>query len=447
MKQSSNKAYAYLRFSILTLALFSFSACAQDSNSFDSSYSGSSSLPNMNAPQKDLRNKAISKRLKVKIFPHTFRKDNTHGVADYPHEVELKAQGLAILTEKLAPLYSTHVKIRRIEKKLEMTLDDGRKIQVEQASFSSTGRIQVIRKRNLDKTHHYEGEIKAIVHHNKILLINTIDIEKYLKGVVPKESVASWPMEALKAQAVAARTYAYYHLSISSNDVYDVDDTARYQVYGGASSEHKRTNRAILETSQEVLTHNGKVIVAFFHAYSGGRTEDSENIFPNFVPYCRAKDEIFTPEELREQLSSRSKWITGWTTDWYEKSELMAKFKSYRLTKKIFARFNQDQDFDMEEGEYNQAFDSVKNLYFTQGSEQVKLGFVKVRKALGTRVFPAYHFRLLQNDNNQIAFSGKGWGHHVGMSQWGAYMMAKKFAMSYRDILFHYYTDVELEVF
>jgi stage II sporulation protein D len=110
-----------------------------------------------------------------------------------------------------------------------------------------------------------------------VTVVNKVGLENYIRGVVPNESPASWPLEALKAQAVAARSYALG--TNSGNPVFDHYDTVASQVYGGYSSEHPRTNRAVARTAGEVLRNDGKVIVAYFHSTSGGHTENVENVF------------------------------------------------------------------------------------------------------------------------------------------------------------------------
>jgi stage II sporulation protein D len=114
-----------------------------------------------------------------------------------------------------------------------------------------------------------------------VTAVNRVELEKYIKGVVPLESPASWPIEALKAQAVAARSYA---LGTGGGPVFDHYDTTASQVYGGYSAEQAKTNRAVARTRGEVLRHRGKVIVAYFHSTSGGHTEDNENIFSGSTP-------------------------------------------------------------------------------------------------------------------------------------------------------------------
>jgi SpoIID/LytB domain protein len=115
-----------------------------------------------------------------------------------------------------------------------------------------------------------------------VTAVNRVELEHYVRGVVPLESPASWPIEALKAQAVAARSYALG--TNSGNPVFDHYDTTASQVYGGYSAEQATTNRAVARTRGEVLRYNGKVIVAYFHSTSGGHTENNENIFEGSTP-------------------------------------------------------------------------------------------------------------------------------------------------------------------
>ncbi len=120
-----------------------------------------------------------------------------------------------------------------------------------------------------------------------VTAVNRVELENYIRGVVPNESPGSWPLEALKAQAVAARSYALG--TNSGNAVFDHYDTTASQVYGGYSTEQAKTNRAVAQTRGEVLRYRGEVIVAYFHSTSGGYTENNENIFTGSepLPYIR----------------------------------------------------------------------------------------------------------------------------------------------------------------
>ncbi len=110
-----------------------------------------------------------------------------------------------------------------------------------------------------------------------LMTVNARPLESYLRGVVPSEMPASWPLEALKAQAVAARTYAWGRMF--KDRAWDVLPTAAHQVYGGYARERASTDQAILESAGVILTYNGKIVSALYHSTAGGHTENSEYAF------------------------------------------------------------------------------------------------------------------------------------------------------------------------
>lgn len=401
----------------------------------------SSSLPEPGLPMAIEVNKSFEKNIRVKVFPHDLRSDWVHGVPDDPRALTLKG---ALIVEGWQ---TESLKVRLDKDMLIATLDNGESIAQKRITVVSEDAISLIRKKNLDKSHSYRGNIELIARAGKILAVNTLDIEDYLRGVVPKESVSTWPLEALKAQAVAARTYAYYHLLTSKREHFDVDDTARFQVYAGESAAIQSTNLAIEESRSQVLTHKGKVIVAFFHAYSGGRTDSAKNIFGNIARYCLGNAEIFSREELKNELKPSSRWIVEWTTDWMKRGELMRKLKASSHSKALFKSFSANSSFEIFESKINPQFKSAKEISFKQNTKSASLYFTGIRKVLGWSNFPSYHFRLIENQEGMIAFKGHGWGHHVGLSQWGAFIMAKNYQKTYEEILYHYYHDVSLSIF
>ena len=126
----------------------------------------------------------------------------------------------------------------------------------------------------------YRGELRAVPEGGRLALVNVVDLEDYLRGVVPREIPAAWSDDAFTAvvaQAVAARSYAIATMSPTAK--YDVFDDDRSQVYGGVAGEDPRTTRAVARTRARVLTYRGAVITAFFFSTSGGRTESAANIF------------------------------------------------------------------------------------------------------------------------------------------------------------------------
>lgn len=134
----------------------------------------------------------------------------------------------------------------------------------------------------------YRGFLIIQNKNQKLTVINDVSMEDYLKGVVPSEMPSSWELEALKAQAIAARSYAIANLGKRASLGFDLKDTPEDQAYGGASAETGKTNSAVDETSGLVLTHNYKVVSAFYSASAGGHTVTSKQAWGNDLPYIRA---------------------------------------------------------------------------------------------------------------------------------------------------------------
>jgi len=138
------------------------------------------------------------------------------------------------------------------------------------------------------KSKWYRGYLIIQNKNKKLTLINEVDIEDYIKGVVPSEMPSGWELEALKAQAIAARSYALANLGKRASLGYDLKDTPEDQAYGGASAETSKTNKAVDETSGLVLTYNYKVVSAFYSASAGGQTVTAKEAWGNDVPYIRS---------------------------------------------------------------------------------------------------------------------------------------------------------------
>ncbi len=132
----------------------------------------------------------------------------------------------------------------------------------------------------------YRGNLIIQNRNGRLTVINDIDLENYLKGVIPSEMPASWDVEAHKAQAIAARSYALANLGKRASKGYDLEDTPNDQAYGGASAEKRGTTKAVNDTRGIVLTHNEKIISAFYTASAGGKTKTSN--WGGNVPYLRS---------------------------------------------------------------------------------------------------------------------------------------------------------------
>ena len=255
----------------------------------------------------------------------------------------------------------------------------------------------------------YRGRTRLVRQGQGITAINYVDIEQYLYSVVGAEAVASWPIEALKAQAVAARSYALYKRSTASNSLYDVDTTIGTQVYKGLDSEYLTTHEAVNGTNGQIMTYGGRVILAAFHSSSGGHTENVEDIWTNPLPYLRGVvdydqqspvfqwTKLFSPEEISTRLGTVGRIKT------------MIPEKTTPHGRVVTMRVIGDRGTTTVTGK-------------------------KLRKVLALR---STLFRVKTNGNN-IQVYGRGFGHGLGLSQWGAYSLAKQ-GVRYQQILGHYY--------
>ena len=134
----------------------------------------------------------------------------------------------------------------------------------------------------------YRGFLIIQNRNNKLTVINDVDLESYIKGVVPAEMPSTWEAEALKAQAIAARSYALANLGKRASMGFDLKDTPEDQAYGGASAETVKTNNAVDETSNLVLTYNYKVVSAYYSASAGGQSINSKDVWGSDLPYIRS---------------------------------------------------------------------------------------------------------------------------------------------------------------
>ncbi len=261
----------------------------------------------------------------------------------------------------------------------------------------------------------YRGSVRVVPAGKQLMAINHVDLEHYLYSVLGAEMSPTFPAEALKAQAVAARTYALYRSQSAQKKLFDVDSSQASQVYRGLSSEANTTQSAVNATLGQVMTYQGKPILAAFHAASGGHTENVEDIWSSPYPYLRG-----VPD-----------YDLG--TPGYEWSKL---FTPSDLSKSLKVSNVRTVEIDR-----TTPFGSVLSLKISGDTEQNLLG-KNVRTALKLR---SLRFTVTPTPAG-FMFKGLGYGHGVGMSQWGAYSLAQQ-GKKYTNILSHYYQGVELEKF
>ena len=277
----------------------------------------------------------------------------------------------------------------------------------------------------------YSGKINIVFRNNKIFVINVLGVEKYLNSVVGSEMPHKWHIEALKAQAIASRTYA---LKKTNNGLYDIDSTQTNQVYNGLESSTFKTRRAVRETRSLVITYKNKLINALFHSSSGGMTENSEEVWSDPYPY------LVTVKDF-DQKNPKIRWNKE-----VSKSEL----------KEIFPIIGGIQQIEVlnitETGR-------IKNLKITGTFGDKVITGKEFRSKLGLKstlfrptISEDFYDKKDLNNQSNIQFhpfliiSGMGAGHGVGMSQWGARYMADK-GYKANQILKHFYKGVKIKPF
>lgn len=260
----------------------------------------------------------------------------------------------------------------------------------------------------------YRGRVRLMRQGQRLIAVNQLNIEEYLYSVVGAEAVPNWPLDALKAQAVAARTYAIYKSTTSGNRFYDLDTTTKTQVYKGLESEYVSTHDAVDQTRGQVMTYNSKVILAVFHSSSGGHTENVEDVWNSPLPYLRGVVDY-------DQLSPVFQWNKTFTTT--QMSRLIGGIGTIRA-------------MVPERTTPNGRIVTMK-VVGTGGTKRVN--GIKLREVLGLR---STLFTVSEN-NGTFEVLGRGYGHGLGLSQWGSEYLATQ-GVSYDQILTHYYQNAQL---
>lgn len=244
------------------------------------------------------------------------------------------------------------------------------------------------------------------------------ELEEYVVGVVAAEMPAAFPEEALKAQAVAARTYQIRQMQAAGSDsvLYDVGQAyitteeqkkkwgENYAFYAG------KIRNAVRATAGEIMVYNGEPILAAFHAQSAGKTEDAENVWNEAVPYLKSVD------SMDDKNAPDNKTVVT--------------FSAKELSDKLGCDVEEISILSRTEAGY---VDEV------QAGDRIFTGR-EVREALALR---SANFTIEKREND-IIFTVFGYGHGAGMSQYGASFLAEK-GMDYHEILNHYYTDIQFE--
>lgn len=370
-------------------------------------------------------------------------------------------------------------------------------------TFSSNAELQILDLNRKGTPAKYKGmiELKTAKNNLRFHIINVIDMQNYLRGVVPNEMPISFGLEALKAQSVAARNYAY-NAKISPN--YDVVDSTASQVYYGANSYREISDTAINQTQGIYALYHDKPISALYFSTSAGMTDDWDDVFnngvkSNFHPYLKARADIQGQKPLKseaEVVKFYSSNTTGIDTN-SPKFRWNFEFTRNELEEVLHTTLQQQSKAGLVSPSYDgddklEGLKEIKPLKRTQSGKITELlivaknGEYVVKKELGIRrvlkknnqMLPSANFFIettgseylgenkqpnkveIKDDENskiiklfdnigedkypsKFKFIGGGFGHGVGMSQFGAYNLAKQ-GKKYPEILHAYYTDINI---
>jgi len=255
------------------------------------------------------------------------------------------------------------------------------------------------------------------------LVINRVDVEEYVKGVVPSEVSSTWHPEMLKAQAVAARTYALYQQMLSATREYDVAATVQDQVYRGKQGVDVGILRAVEETRGLVVTYQDAPIYAAFSSTAAGLTEDAMNVWSKDFPYLKG---VECPFDL---LSPYYQWKSSFKLDTLEKNLREQGFSVGTIATMTPLSFSRGG--------------RVAKLRVLHSGGELVLRGEELRKAVGYTIIPSTQFAI-ESIGRDVVLSGFGAGHAVGMCQWGAKELAE-LGYPFSTILQYYYPGTELQ--
>lgn len=343
----------------------------------------------------------------------------------------------------------------------------------------------------------YRGIIEIVIDrdYKKLNVINIIGIEEYLYGVLKKEISPRWPTETLKAQAVAARTYAIFNMNKYIDKGYNISASTDSQAYGGVNHEDPLTNSAVDKTRGIIVVYKGKTINAVYHSDSGGYTEDSENVWGSYVPYLRSVkskfEEKVSPPHHTWSYSINEKDLTeklqkqGYTVNSVVSIEAANRSETGRISELVFITDN-NEVINMKANDFRSLIGANlirstlfnievigKELNITEDTEDKKEIGDKEEQRKSTKEILEQKkdwtikelLELMKKNKEErekekkvevseaeiaksntpltFVFFGSGNGHGVGMSQWGAYGMALQ-GSGYQDILKYYYQGINI---
>ena len=302
------------------------------------------------------------------------------------------------------------------------------------------------------KDRRYAGELRVSLIDQKLQIINYLKLEKYLQSVVGSEMPKEFPLAALQAQAIAARTYALKILG--KKKLFDVHSNEASQVYLGLESETPKIIKAVRSTNSLALFYQNKLIDAVFHSSSGGRTENSGQVWKYQLPYLRSVVDY-------DQKSTKYRWSNQFSSEeLYKRFPNSGGIKSIQITKKSNSgrvskiRLHGPNGIEHISGKSLRKILQLPStkfeayLKFNQDNKSKEVTSYNDRKKINFDNNPlqdiSYQILPVIPEDYFLEVKGYGAGHGVGMSQWGAKAMAER-GSSYRKILKHYYTGIQIK--
>ena len=356
-------------------------------------------------------------------WPQSAAENIRVAVAQNEAEVALKIRGRYTLTS-LDTGEAIH-SARRLDKVAVRATEAG--LSLGDQAFAVKGlRVESQRDAAIDVNgRHLRGTIEITRQPNqKLRVINYVPLEDYLRGVLSKEAPDYWPKEALRAIAIAARTYAVYQRLIKSGDAFDVRADVLSQDYGGKSSEKLATSRAVTDTAGWILVYEGKVFPSFYHSTCGGMTENGRVMGKFDLPplaggitcrYCSGSPFFSWQRRL-------SRADVAWALHKSPHGSIGA-IKSFEVTKRTPSQ-------------------RVEQAIITGAQRSLKLTGYDIRALFGFDRIRSPLFTVTENGDGFV-LDGHGWGHGVGLCQWGASELARR-GMPAAEILAYYYRGAQL---
>ncbi|MGL1901240.1 MAG: SpoIID/LytB domain-containing protein [Fibrobacterales bacterium] len=295
----------------------------------------------------------------------------------------------------------------------------------------------------IDGKESYRGYFEVRKNKSHLTLINELPIEEYLRGVLPHEMGHRKEnhLEALRAQAVSARTYTYKHLNSRKKYHFDLFADVRDQMYKGINSEYGLSDFAVMSTKGVIITHSDTLIDAYYHSTCGGRTASIHNVWPKASP----TPYLITAPDVRADGTpwcSQSRFV-NWTLNW-KRSDIISNannyFKNYNPSAKSFSRLDRLEIFGWtHSGRIKELRLNTNSGNYTVSSDKSRW---LLRRPESKSILMSSRF-ILHKTNSGYRATGKGFGHGIGFCQMGA-MSRSDAGQTFEQIIKAYYTGTEL---